>query len=69
VIKYSSQVVDLIGNSSLDKGVPDGESLSGILCARHSMTRRSMYAEQDEDEECGDSRSDGGAAVDPEGTH
>ena len=29
-------------------------SLSRILCARHSMSRRSIYAEQDETEECGD---------------
>ena len=37
-------------------------SLSGILCSRHSMTSRSMYAsEQDEDEERGDRRADGGA--------
>ena len=26
-------------------GVPDTLSLSGILCVRHSMIRRSMYAE------------------------
>ena len=41
-----------------------GESLSGILCARHSMTTRSMYAKQDEDEERGDCRAVGGAAAD-----
>ena len=45
-----------------------GPSLSGILCARHSMTNRSMYAYQQEDDEGGDGRS-GGDAVDPEGTH
>ena len=42
--------------------VHDGGSLSGILCARHSMTNRSMYANQQEDDE-------GGHAVDPEGGH
>jgi putative transposase len=42
-------------------------SLSGISCVRHSMTTRSIYAEQDEDEECRDSGQVGGAAVDPEG--
>ena len=31
------------------------------------MTTRSMYAKQDEDEECGDRREDGGAAVNPRG--
>ncbi|WP_235581279.1 hypothetical protein, partial [Rhizobacter sp. Root1238] len=35
-------------------GHPKNESLSVILCARHSMTTRSMYAKQDEDEERGD---------------
>jgi hypothetical protein len=42
-------------------------SLSGTLCVRHSMTPRSIYAEQDEDEECRNSGQVGGAAVDPEG--
>jgi hypothetical protein len=42
-------------------------SLSGILCARHSMTTRSIYAKQDEDEECRYSGQVGGAAVDSEG--
>jgi hypothetical protein len=40
-------------------------SLSGILCARHSMRRRSMYAKQ-EDDEGGAGRS-GGDAGDTEG--
>jgi hypothetical protein len=40
-------------------------SLSGILCLRHSMTNRSIYAKQ---EEVGGSRHDG-VAVDPQGTH
>jgi hypothetical protein len=43
-------------------------SLSGILCAGHSMTTRSMYANQQEDDEGGHGRS-GGDAVDPQGTH
>jgi hypothetical protein len=43
-------------------------SLSGFLCAGHSMTNRSMYANQQEDDEGGPGRS-GGDAVDPEGTH
>ena len=43
-------------------------SLSGILCVRHSMTTRSMYAKQDEVEERGHCGQVGGAAVDPEGT-
>lgn len=42
-------------------------SLSGILCARHSMTRRSMYAKQDESEERGHSRQVGRIAEDSEG--
>ncbi len=33
------------------------------------MTTRNMYAKQDEDEECGDRREDGGVADDPQGTH
>ena len=41
-------------------------SLSGILCLRHNMTDRSIYAEQDEIEECGHSGQDGGAAEDPQ---
>ena len=42
-------------------------SLSGILCARHSMTRRSMYAKQ-EDDEGGGGR--GGEVSDhPQGAH
>ena len=45
-----------------------GMSLSGILCAGHSMTKRSMYANQQEDDEGGHGRS-GGDAVDPQGTH
>jgi len=44
-----------------------GTSLSGILCARHSMTTRSIYAKQDEDEECRYSGQVGGTAVDSEG--
>jgi hypothetical protein len=28
-------------------------SLSGILCVRHTMRKRSMYAKQDEQEEIG----------------
>jgi hypothetical protein len=43
-------------------------SLSGILCAGHSMTNRSMYANKQEDDEGGHGRS-GGDAVDPQGTH
>jgi hypothetical protein len=43
-------------------------SLSGILCAGHSMTKRSMYAYQQEDDQGGHGRS-GGDAVDPQGTH
>jgi hypothetical protein len=43
-------------------------SLSGILCAGHSMTNRSMYAYQQEDDEGGHGRS-GGDAVDPQGAH
>ena len=42
-----------------------GPSLSGILCLRHSLTNRSIYAKQ---EEAGDSRH-GGVAVDPQRTH
>jgi hypothetical protein len=46
--------------------MPPGASLSGILCARHSMmTERRSYAEQDEEGGCG---REGGAAVDSEGT-
>jgi uncharacterized membrane protein len=49
------------------------ESLSGSLCARHSMTTRSMYAEQDRDDqqdhgqERGHCRQERGAAQDPQG--
>jgi transposase len=43
-------------------------SLSGILCARHSMTTRSMYAKQDEREERGHRGQVGGVAEDPQGT-
>jgi CheY-like chemotaxis protein len=42
-------------------------SLSGILCARHSMTRRSMYAKQEDDE--GGRGRGGQAADDPQGAH
>lgn len=38
-------------------------SLSGILCARHSMMTRRMYAKQEDDE--GGSGRRGGVAVDP----
>ena len=41
--------------------------VSGILCAGHSMTKRSMYANQQEDDEGGDGRG-GGDAFDPQGT-
>ncbi|WP_325347250.1 hypothetical protein, partial [Xylophilus sp.] len=42
-------------------------SLSEILCVRHSMSMRSMYAdEQDENEERSDSRPNGGVAHDPQ---
>jgi hypothetical protein len=47
---------------------PQALSLSGILCAGHSMTKRSMYAYQQEDDQGGHGRS-GGDAVDPQGTH
>ena len=40
-------------------------SLSGILCAGHSMTTRSIYAKQDEE---GGWTRQGGVAVDPQGT-
>ena len=43
-------------------------SLSGILCVGHSMTNRSMYANQQEDDEGGHGRC-GGDAVDPQGAH
>jgi hypothetical protein len=45
-----------------------GRSLSGILCARHCMTTRSMYAKQDESEERGHGRQVGRIAEDPQGT-
>jgi hypothetical protein len=38
-------------------------SLSGDLCAGHSMTKRSIYAKQDEEGH----RGHGGTAVYPEG--
>jgi hypothetical protein len=42
-------------------------SLSGILCAMHSMTRRSMYAKQEDDE---GGRGRGGEVADhPQGAH
>jgi len=43
-------------------------SLSEILCVRHNMTMRSMYAEQDEAEERSDCREVGGVAHHPQGT-
>jgi hypothetical protein len=42
-------------------------SLSEILCVRHTMTIRSMYAKQDEAEECSHCREIGGAAEDSPG--
>lgn len=45
----------------LDTMLPGIESLSGILCVRHTMTNRSMYANQ---EEVG-----AGVAGDPARTH
>ena len=44
----------------------DAPSLSGILCARHSMSRRSVYAEQEDDE--GGAGRGGGYAVDTQGS-
>jgi hypothetical protein len=42
-------------------------SLSGILCARHSMIRWSMYAKQEDDE---GGRGRGGEVADhPQGAH
>jgi hypothetical protein len=40
-----------------------GMSLSEILCVRHTITNRSMYAEQDEAEERSDCRGIGRAAL------
>lgn len=45
-----------------------GRSLSGSLGARHSMTTRSMYAYEQEDDGGGYGRV-GGDAVDPQGAH
>ena len=42
-------------------------SLSGVLCARHSMSTRSMYAEQKDDE--GGAGRSGGDAADSQGHH
>ena len=47
--------------------VQDELSLSGILCARHSMSTRSMYAEQKDDE--GGAGRSGGDATDSQGHH
>jgi hypothetical protein len=43
------------------------ERVSGILCARHNMTERSMYAKQEDDE--GGCGRGGANAVDPQRTH
>ncbi|WP_325346359.1 hypothetical protein, partial [Xylophilus sp.] len=52
------------GTDGLEGGT---SSLSEILCVRHSMSMRSMYAdEQDENEERSDSRPNGGVAHDPQ---
>jgi hypothetical protein len=48
--------------------LPARKSLSGVLCAGRSMTRRSMYANQQEDGEGGHGRC-GGDAVDRQGSH
>lgn len=40
---------------------PGSPSLSGILCVRHTMTNRSMYAKQEE--------ADAAVAGDPPRTH
>lgn len=45
----------------------DRASLSGILCVRHSMTSRSMYAKQEDDE--GGCGRGGAYAVHSQGTH
>jgi hypothetical protein len=42
-------------------------SLSEILCVMHTMTIRSMYAKQEEAEECSHCREIGGAAEDSPG--
>jgi hypothetical protein len=56
-------------SSSVFEGTAAGKSLSGFLCARHSMTSRSIYAnKQDEVEERGDRGRVGRIAEDPQGT-
>jgi hypothetical protein len=47
---------------------PFGASLSGILCAGHSVTKRSMYANHQEHDEGGVGRC-GGDAVDTQASH
>jgi len=49
---------------SVEEWMLSDPSLSEILCVRHNMSLRSMYAKQDEQEETGS-----GAAQHPEGTH
>jgi hypothetical protein len=59
---------DFVIERELASETPDWTSLSGILCAGRSMTKRSMYANQQEDDDGGYGRC-GGDAVDPQGTH
>jgi transposase-like protein len=62
---HSTNVLERLNDGEIKRRA----SLSGFLCLRHSMSNRSMYAnEQDEVEERGDRGQVGGAAQDPEGT-
>ncbi|MCX7166845.1 MAG: hypothetical protein NTV11_11285 [Rhodocyclales bacterium] len=51
-------------DSGREAAEAEGRSLSEILCVRHTMSKRSMYAKQDEQEETG-----GGAAEHSERNH
>lgn len=53
--------IDLLYTLDVHKHLADIPSLSGILCVRHTMTTRSMYAKQEE--------AGGAVAGDPPRTH
>jgi len=60
--QFNREKLDILKSSYT--GIP---SLSGILCVRHTMSARSMYANQDEQDE--QEGSGGGAAGHSEGIH
>jgi hypothetical protein len=65
-LAQSAQLLGCTGTPSKHYRIIRQEGVRDFVCVRHSMTERSDYANEEEDNEGGGSRG-GGDAVDPQG--